>query len=636
MAVKEINDNVDYLYKLQKDETEHQNHRLMWTLTAQALIFAALCTLLPKEKFGSDYNFVIINLILVGILISISGIYSMLISKTSIGVVYELWNEYDASSRDEKKEQICHRVSLAPSHFLRSRLRWLMFYSFAPNVFCAAWLNIVLTHFLHNVAFIYHLKRSAFCTVCTFIIVLLFLLIISHYVSKYFLYHWGYDHYREKRENENSNDSPKQGKQKNELNRNTNCSGIGHEENRVILNSFNDHGCCNNGQCGLLDTMRKNVSCINFAWSDFKIYHVFIDRFNGGWTTAPANKPDFIGGNIKGIMDKVDYIKSMGYNAIMLTPFFKSNAYHGYHVIDYFTIDEHLGTWEDFDKLITLLHEKGMKLICDYVPNHCHIKHPLFQDAQKNTDSPYRSWFFFDNSKKGGFVSYQNYEDLPKFNLYNEATSDYLISIAVMLAERRVDGLRIDHVIGVPFPFLKKLRCKVKEKNPNLFLFGEAWMGVSLDYTQVEFVNAEQKEKAYKKELSQDDIQLNYVGYLDGVLDFSFRDLLVKEVESSKNQKSNCRLLGNKSLEDKINVHFDKYPNGFELVLFLDNHDTNRFLYHCDGDRNLLQEGLILCKYSYNKPYTIYYGTERFLKNETNIFNEEENMDMHVREPMSW
>ena len=642
MAVKEINENVDYLYKLQKDETEHQNHRLMWILTAQALIFAALCTLLSNESDEYNLIFVIINLILVGGLISISGIYSMLISQTSIGVAYELWDRYNKISDDnEKREQMYHLLSLAPSHFLKSKIKWLMFYGFAPNVFCAAWINLVLTYCLYNVTFVNGFKIDVLCSICTFFIILLFILIISHYVGKYFLYHWGYDQNKKKKKLGNSKSFSNQGKPGDECadsNGNMVCRGIGHNENSVIQNSFNNYGCCNNKQCCLPDcciTMQMNtktVLCGTYAWSELRIYHIFVDRFNGGWTTVPTNILDFIGGNIKGIIDKIDYIKSMGYNTVMLTPIFKSAAYHGYHVVDYHMIDEHFGTWDDFDNLVSLLHQKDMKLICDYVPNHCHVTHPIFQDALRNPNSNYRSWFYFDESKQGGYVSYQNYPDLPKFNLYDDAASDYLISVVTMLAKRKVDGLRIDHVIGIPFSFLEKLRCKVKEINPDLFLFGEAWLGASLDYSQIEFIDAEQKDKAYKGELTQDDIQLNYVGYLDGVLDFSFRNLVVDELIQSQFPK----LMGNKSLEEKIKTHFAKYPKDFQLVLFLDNHDTNRFMYYCKGNKFLLEEGLNLCANSYFKPYVIYYGTEKGMTNSTDISQGGANADLAVREPMEW
>ena len=639
MMRNNINDNVDYLYQLQKDETAHQDHRLMWILTAQALIFTGLCSLLPKCKMLNDY--VLILLILVGVFISVSGLYSVLISKTAIGTVYERWRKYDSGSLKKKKRPLHHLVSLAPSHFLRSKISWLMFCHFAPNVFCAAWITLLSTYLMYKFNMCKSINDEWYLFVSLFIVLLLIIVSISHFLGKHYLYHWGYDQYHEREDEDISSLCD-------------NCvpcdvsagliptggivRGVGYNGNGVIQNSFNNYGCsCQEGfinRCSTCPSKAEKFPVGIQSWEDLRIYHIMIDRFNGEWYPAKDGK-GFFGGTLQGIIKKIDYIKEMGYNAILLTPVFKSNAYHGYHTTDYETIDEHFGDWKNFDDLISVLHQNGMKLLCDYVPNHCHISHPFFQAALDNPNSPYRAWFYFDESRKGGFVSYQNFPDLPKFNLYNEVASDYLISIAVMLAKRGVDGIRIDHVIGVPFEFLKKLRAKVKKINPHLFLFGEAWFSSLNDLSQVEFISAEQKSKAYKGELTQEEIQLNYANYLDGVLDFSFRELMVNEAEDAIANKSKIRLLGNKSLIERIQSHFNKYPADFQLILFLDNHDTNRFLFHCKGDKSLLQEGLTLCRNFFPKPYSVYYGTEKGMSNETDI-HQKPYGDEQVREPMDW
>lgn len=639
---KQVNENVDYLYTLQKDETEHQDHRLMWILTAQALIFTGLCSLFSKDE---THKFDVIFLfILVGVLISISGLYSMLISRTAIGTVYERWNKYDSSTKKKKKLPLHHIISLAPVHFLRSNISWLMFCHFAPNVFCAAWITLLLTYLVDKFDMCKSISDEWYFLICLFVIFLIVIVSIFHFLGKHYLYHWGYDQYHEK---EDENISPQC----------NNCTlydtptclilnegiyrGIGYNRNGVIQNSFNNYGCCQEGinlnrqnkNCGV-ESVVENIPDGTHSWENLRIYHIIIDRFYGKWNSLKDEK-GFLGGTIRGIIEKIDYIKDMGYNSILLTPVFKSDAYHGYHTIDFETIDEHFGSWKDFDELVDTLHQKGMRLLCDYVPNHCYINHPFFQSALNDPDSPYRGWFYFDTSRKGEYVSYQKFPDLPKFNLYNDTAADYLISIAIMLAKKGVDGLRIDHVIGVPFDFLVKLRKKVKDINSNLFLFGEAWFSSLNDLSQVEFISVEQKSKAYKGELTQEEIQLNYINYLDGVFDFRFRELLVEEVENVIANKSQVRLLGNKDLEEKIQSHFNKYPIGFQLILFLDNHDTNRFLFHCKGDKSLLKEGQIFCQNFYPKPYSVYYGTERFMINRKDIHDEPYG-DEQVRESMKW
>ena len=643
----DVNKNVDHLYSLQKDETEHQDHRLMWILTAQALIFTALCTILPN--YGEvNGDCVILLIITIGVLISISGIYSMLVSRTAIGTVYEMWNKYNSLNEEKKRLPLHHVISLAPTHFLKSKINWLIFCHFAPNVFCAAWITLVFIYFSDYFS-VYIGNNCCYLTPIFYFFILILLVCLTQFLGKYYLYKWGYDKFHNNREDKCPN--PEKCIQqvdssclcvsdaKYHINR---C--VSNNSNGVIQNSFNNLICsCHNSfKCRQFETLEQNrlSRILNHKSSDFnecqnlKIYHIVVDRFNGDFRLKKDEK-GFIGGTIQGIIDRIDYIKGMGFNALLLTPVLKSDAYHGYHTVDYEMIDEHFGSWKDFDELVDALHRNGMKLLCDYVPNHCHINHPFFQSAMNDVDSPYRDWFYFDNSRKGGFISYQNLPNLPKFNLYNDATSDYLISIAIMFAKKGVDGLRIDHVIGVPFDFLVKLRKKVKEINSNFFLFGEAWFNSLNDLSQVEFISTRQKSRAYKGELMQEEIQLNYINYLDGVLDFRFRELLVEEVEKITTNRSQLRMLGNKDLDMKIQSHFNNYPVDFQLILFLDNHDTNRFLFHCKGDRSLLQECLTLCRYTFDKPFCIYYGTEKGMSNKRNIYNEPYG-DEQVREHMIW
>ncbi len=631
-----INKNVDYLYKLHKDETEHQNHRLMWILTAQALIFTALCTLLPKYDTAICLNPVIVTILtLVGILISISGLYSLLVSKTAIGTVYERWNKYNKLSNAEKKKSIHHIISLAPKHIMNSRITWLMFCYFAPNVFCSAWITISLMYLFKKWRITDFVSNHSLMAVIVFFVVLTALLTIFSFLSKLYILQWLNDENNKKRNNNNNDNECKE----------FSCGlkygagdfhGIVYNENGIIQNSFNEYNFCNCSSPLYASAVQigRNHSTFNSNWEELRIYHIVIDRFNGNISHEKERK-DFLGGTIRGIIDKIHYISSMKYNAIMLTPIFKGEAYHGYHTTNYEEIDEHFGTWADFKELINVVHKNNMILICDYVPNHCNINHPFFQAALKDINSPYRPWFYFDNVHKNIYTSFQDIKELPKFNLYNEAASDYLISIAVMLAKMGVDGLRIDHVIGVPFAFLDKLHIKVKEINPNLFLFGEAWLGTSLqNIAQVEFKDAEQKNRAYKNELSQEEIQLNYINYLDGILDFEFSSILIDEVKRIQSTKKG-RLLGNEQLKEKIANHFSKYPIGFQLILFLDNHDTNRFLFYCNGDKSLLHEALTLCENTYAKPYSVYYGTEIYMWNRNDILGRDYG-DLDVREPMNW
>lgn len=363
------------------------------------------------------------------------------------------------------------------------------------------------------------------------------------------------------------------------------------------------------------------------------IYHILIDRFNGGWTTPPENSSGFIGGTINGIMEKLDYIQSLGATHIWISPFFENadDGYHGYHTISYEMIDPHFGTWEDLERLIQRAHKKGLKIIADFVPNHCHINHPFFQEALCNSESPYRNWFYFKN-QSNEYVSFLEYSNLAKFNLDNPDTAEYMIRVGERLTNLGIDGFRIDHALGISFSFLRNFRDRMHQLNPETIVFGEVWpsgIGRNLFYT-LRFKSIWHKFLYRLCGINQELIQRDYEGILDGVLDFKFRELLIKELQKGH------RLINNATLEKQLKRHFAYYSSrSFKPYLFVDNHDTNRFLYYCNGDQTLLDEALTLMRNT-GLEYIVYYGTECGMRNTETIENAEPYADRRVREPMNW
>lgn len=362
------------------------------------------------------------------------------------------------------------------------------------------------------------------------------------------------------------------------------------------------------------------------------IYQVLIDRFNGGWTTPPENMNAFLGGTLKGITEKLDYIQSLGATHIWLSPVFKTEAYHGYHITDYEQVDPHFGTWDDLKNLIDVAHNKEIRIIADFVPNHCHANHPFFQNAIKNPSaSPYRKWFHFKDNHSANCLSFYGYPELPKFNLENPATADYFIKVGERLSQIGIDGFRIDHAVGVPFDFLRKFRNRMHELNPNTFVIGEVWA----DNMPRRFFNAVYFRSLWRKwyywifGIKQEQIQLDYYDVLDGVLDFEFQGLMVDELKTCK------RIKGNIHLDQKLTKHFGRYSSSFQPILFLENHDTDRFMFHCNGDKSLLNEAIDMMKQS-GWQYVIYYGMESGMGNKKTIVNAEPYADLRVREPMKW
>ena len=369
-------------------------------------------------------------------------------------------------------------------------------------------------------------------------------------------------------------------------------------------------------------------------WFDnIRIYHLLIDRFNGGWQVPPKSENIFCGGNLKGVIEKLDYIKDLGFNAIMLSPIFKSANYHGYHTLNFEDVDPHFGTWEDYQQLLDLAHDKGLKIICDFVPNHCWYESPVFAESLLKNGGKHRDWFFYKEGTDE-FVSFLGFGDLPKFNLTNPEVVSFMIDKAEKLARMGVDAFRIDHALGQPHSFLKSLRQSLQAIRSDIMVFGEVWaFGIGPQLAGQLYFKTDARLQEFlaqdTKPFSQDDLQADYVDTLDGVLDFTYRDILLEEIRAGRGIK------GNETLRSKIEDHFAKYPADFKLVLFLDNHDTDRFMFDCHDDVNLLQEAIDLTM-GLHRPFSFLYGTEQLMTITKTIFNAEPYADLRVRNCMDW
>ena len=348
----------------------------------------------------------------------------------------------------------------------------------------------------------------------------------------------------------------------------------------------------------------------------------------------PKSENVFCGGNLQGVIEKLDYIKDLGFNAIMLSPIFKSANYHGYHTLNFEDVDPHFGTWDDYQQLLDEAHNKGMKIICDFVPNHCWYQAPIFEESLLKNGGKHRDWFFYANEESDEFVSFLGFGDLPKFNLTNPEVASFMIDKAERLARIGVDAFRIDHALGQPHSFLKSLREKLQEIRHDIVVFGEVWaFGIGPQLASQLYFKTNDRLQEFlaqdTKPFSQDDLQADYVGTLDGVLDFAYRDILLEEIRAGRGIK------GNETLRSKIADHFAKYPEDFKLVLFLDNHDTDRFMFDCHDDANLLQEAIDLTM-EQSRPFSFLYGTEQLMTITKTIFNAEPYADLRVRNCMDW
>lgn len=365
----------------------------------------------------------------------------------------------------------------------------------------------------------------------------------------------------------------------------------------------------------------------------WRIYNIMVDRFYNPAKTLSVDsvENEFLGGNLEGVISKLPYIKKLGFNAIMLSPVLKTHAYHGYHTTDFDEIDEHFGSWDVFYQLVNQAHSNGIAVIADCVLNHCHYSNPVFQNALNGHFGFKRDWFFFNGRKSNEYTSFMNLPDLPKFNLNNADAECYIINKVIRLAETGIDGIRIDHAIGLPFTFLYRLSKTLHRMNPDIRIIGEAWgQGCTKELMGQFCFRNEQKAAEYLRNgIDQESLQQDYIGVLDGVLDFRFRDIILGEIREGR------RIKGNKTLRKKLIEHFKNYPLDFNLVLFMDNHDTNRVLYECGQDETLMME-IIEEMQSLCRPFSIYYGTECLMTNSEPIYAGIPYADLRVRTPMDW
>jgi glycosidase len=300
------------------------------------------------------------------------------------------------------------------------------------------------------------------------------------------------------------------------------------------------------------------------------VYHIVIDRF-AGFESGDWKTPGFLGGKLKGITEKLGYLKVLGVNTLWLSPFYETSAYHGYHVTDFMRVEPSFGRREDLEELVKKAGDNGMRIIADFVPNHCSKHHPFFLEAQKNKRSQYFKWFTFTKWPHD-YLCFLDVAALPKLNLDHPETRDHIIDAAKYWLSTGIDGFRLDHVMGPKHSFWKYFRKEIKTEFPQAVLIGEAWLE-GIKFNHLKTIQLRNKYVRWLFRLSQDSVQKEYYGELDGVLDFRFRELVTMHIARRPAHEQK------RGLESALKRHFAGYPADYFLATFLDNHDTSRFLF---------------------------------------------------------
>ena len=178
----------------------------------------------------------------------------------------------------------------------------------------------------------------------------------------------------------------------------------------------------------------------------------------------------------RSIQEKLDDLVDLGINALWLAPINETNDY-GYSVIDYFELRDNFGSKEDFLAMVQAAHERGIRVLMDFVPNHTSNEHPYFKNTlQKGQDSPY--WDFYDRDENGKYTYYFDWTHLPNLNYNNPEVRRMMIeAFSYWVREFDVDGFRVDACWGVQQrrpDFWPEWRRELKRIKPDLLLLAEA------------------------------------------------------------------------------------------------------------------------------------------------------------------
>lgn len=339
-------------------------------------------------------------------------------------------------------------------------------------------------------------------------------------------------------------------------------------------------------------------------WSkDAVVYQIFVDRFHPGpgrsWN-KPANPAGFYGGRLDGITANLGYISEIGFNVLWLTPIFPSPSHHGYDMTDLFEIEPRLGTKSDLRRLLDDAHQRGMRILLDFVPNHWSSLHPAFQDAIQHSSSPYRQWFKFTRWPDQ-YETFFGVKELPQVNLRHPDARQHMLDAARYWLEFGVDGYRVDYAIGPSPDFWADFRRVTRAARPDCWTFGEI--------------------------VDPPDAQIAFEGLLDGSLDFILLEGLRQALAFGR--WSGIRLA------DFLDRHEAYFGTDFSRPSFLDNHDMNRFLWAAGGNLRRLRLAA-LAQFTLSGPPVVYYGTEVGLSQERDVRQGSRGLPEEARLPMPW
>lgn len=328
--------------------------------------------------------------------------------------------------------------------------------------------------------------------------------------------------------------------------------------------------------------------------ADAVFYQVFPDRFaNGDPKNDPPNaqawgaKPTlwgFQGGDLRGVIERLDYLVDLGVTALYLNPIFLAPSNHRYNTTDYYRIDPKLGSMEDFHALTQAVHERDMRLILDGVFNHCGRGFFAFVDVLENGErSAYKEWFHihrfplhaYTPGEAENYIGWWNFKSLPKFNTDNPDVREYLLQVGRYWIEQGADGWRLDVPNEIDDDeFWGEFRRRIKQVNPEAYLVGEIW-------------------EAEPRWVGED--------HFDGLMNYPLRSALLDLLEGGSAVEFSERAAELVELYPRVHAQAHYVPLG--------SHDTARVMTLMGGELRKVKLAMSLL-FCWQGAPAIYYGDE--------------------------
>lgn len=367
------------------------------------------------------------------------------------------------------------------------------------------------------------------------------------------------------------------------------------------------------------------------VYKDFKVptwykegilYHIFVDRFNNGNRNGKIDNPkknsfiygnwedipmyikdsegdiirwDFHGGNLKGVINKLGYLKKLGVSILYLSPIFEASSNHKYDTGDYKKIDPMFGDEDIFEELINKAKEKDISIVLDGVFSHTGADSKYFNmygnynslGAYQSKESPYYSWYMFEEFPQK-YKSWWDVKTLPNINELENTYMDYIIydkdSVINKWIDMGVKGWRLDVADELPTKFIRELKKELKKADDDSILIGEVWEDASnkISYNQ---------RRSYL--LGEE---------LDSVMGYPFRNNMFSFL---KGEINSCELC-NRYMEIKEHYPKESFKSNLNLI---GTHDVTRAKTELGNDVDLMKLAVAIQMTFEGVPY-IYYGDE--------------------------